>query len=277
MKHIKRLIEIALDEDIGSGDITTDNLVEPDVMGKGLIIAKEDFLLAGIRVAGRVFKYLDSEAIFRPFYKDGDPVENGKTVAEIRGKLRALLTGERTALNFLQRLSGIATGVKNYVQIIENKNIRLVDTRKTVPGWRVLDKYAVRVGGGFNHRTGLFDGVLIKDNHIEVFGDLFKAVEHIRKNVHHLIKIEVEVSNMDQVRQALDANVDVIMLDNMSIQQIRKAVSVINKRAVVEVSGGITQKMLKRLIHTGVDIISSGALTHSVKSVDISMHIQTVI
>lgn len=276
MKPVEHLIEIALDEDIGSGDITTDNLVEPDVVGNGLIIAKEDFLLAGINVAGRVFQYLDSKAVFKPFYKDGNTVRNGKTVAEVTGKLRALLKGERTALNFLQRLSGIATSVQTYVNMIENKKVRLVDTRKTLPGWRILDKYAVRVGGAFNHRTGLFDGVLIKDNHIAVCGGIPKAVENIRKNVHHLVKIEVEVSDMDQVRQALDAHVDVIMLDNMDIEQIKDALSLIDKRAIVEVSGGITKKKLKQLADTGVDIISSGALTHSVKSVDISMNIQTV-
>ncbi len=274
MKPVEHLIEIALDEDIGSGDITTDNLVEPDITGNGLIIAKEDFILAGINVAGLVFQYIDPKAVFKPFYQDGDIVKNGKTVARVTGKLRALLTGERTALNFLQRLSGIATGVRNYVKIIKNRKVRLVDTRKTAPGWRVLDKYAVRVGGAFNHRTGLFDGVLIKDNHIAVCGGISKAVENIRKKVHHLVKIEVEVSDMDQVRQALDAHVDVIMLDNMDIGQIKDAVSLIDKRAMVEVSGGITQKSLKQLADTGVDIISSGALTHSVKSVDISMSIQ---
>ncbi len=270
---IAHLIETALKEDIGPGDITTDNLVAPDAGGKGMIRAKEPLVIAGLDVAKQVFETLDCEIIFKPGYKDGDTVENGETVAEIEGRLRSLLIGERTALNFLQRLSGIATHVRSYVKILENKSVRLVDTRKTTPGWRVLEKYAVRVGGAYNHRMGLFDGVLIKDNHIAAFGGIAKSIERIRNNVSHLVKTEVEVFNLEQVKEAVNAGADVIMLDNMDIPRIKEAVSLINGKAVVEVSGGITKENLVMLADTGVDIISVGALTHSARCVDLSMAI----
>jgi len=197
-------------------------------------------------------------------------------VLEVRGTLRALLKGERTALNFLQRLSGIATNVRSYVNVLKGKSVRLVDTRKTAPGWRTLEKYAVRTGGAYNHRMGLYDGVLIKDNHIAAFGSIGKTVKMVRENISHLIKIEVEVTDMDEVQQALDAKADIIMLDNMDIPQIKAAVKLINKRAVVEVSGNVTIENLSGLADTGVDIISSGALTHSARSVDLSMRIISI-
>ena len=274
MNSIQHLIEIALKEDIGPGDITTDNLVGPDLEGKGVITAKEPLVIAGLDVARQVFEHLDNEVIFRAGYKDGDVIKDGGTVAEVEGKLRVLLTGERTALNFLQRLSGIATCVRSYVDELANQSVRLVDTRKTAPGWRVLEKYAVRVGGAHNHRMGLYDGVLIKDNHIAACGGIIKAVDRIRANVSHLVKIEVEVSDLSQVKDAIDAGADVIMLDNMNIQQIKEAVAFINGKAAVEVSGGITKKGLKPLADTGVDIISVGALTHSARCVDISMQVE---
>ncbi len=273
MNSIEQLIEIALQEDIGSGDITTDNLVEPDVKGHGKIIAKEQLVIAGLDIARRVFEHLDPRIIYRPLFTDGDRVENGEIVVEVEGKLRGLLVGERTALNFLQRLSGIATYVRSYVDMLGDKDVRLVDTRKTVPGWRKLEKYAVRIGGAYNHRMGLYDGVLIKDNHISVCGGIKKAVKNIRSNVSHFMKIEVEVSDLDGVREALDSNVDIIMLDNMDIKQIKEAVEFINGKAIVEVSGGITRDSLNKLADAGVDIISSGALTHHAKSVDLSMRI----
>jgi len=273
MNSTQHLIEIALKEDIGPGDITTDNLIDPQLKGKGIIIAKESLVVAGLNVAKRVFQYLDSEVIFRSEYNDGDVVKKGDTLANVNGRLRALLSGERTALNFLQHLSGISTLVRSYVIELSDKNIRLVDTRKTTPGWRVLEKYAVRVGGAYNHRIGLYDGVLIKDNHIAAFGGIKKAIDHIRTQISHLLKIEVEVSNLDQVKEALAANADVIMLDNMTIKQIKEATAFIDKRAVVELSGGITKGDLKSLADTGVDIISVGALTHSARCVDISMQI----
>ncbi len=275
MNSTEHLIKIALKEDIGSGDITTDNLVDPDLEGKGIIIAKESFVIAGLDVARQVFKHLDSKIIFRPACIDGDTIEDGKIIATVEGKLRVLLSGERTALNFLQRLSGIATCVRSYVDELKNKRVRLVDTRKTTPGWRVLEKYAVRVGGAYNHRMGLYDGVLIKDNHIAASGGIKKAVDRIRTKVSHLVKIEVEVSTPDQVEDALRAGVDVIMLDNMSIEQIKEATAFIDGRAIVEVSGNVTKSVLKSLADAGVDIISVGALTHSARCVDISMRIQT--
>ena len=277
MDSIQHLIEIALNEDIGPGDITTDNLVGPDLEGKGVITAKEPLVIAGLDVARQVFEHLDNEVIFRAGYKDGDVIKDGGTVAEVEGKLQVLLTGERTALNFLQRLSGIATYVRSYVDELANQSVRLVDTRKTAPGWRVLEKYAVRMGGAHNHRMGLYDEVLIKDNHIAACGGIIKAVDRIRANVSHFVKIEVEVSDMSQVKEAMDAGADVIMLDNMNIQKIKEAVAFINGKAVVEVSGGITKKRLKPLADTGVDIISVGALTHSARCVDISMRISPLV
>ena len=273
MPGIQNLIETALVEDIGSGDITTDNLISPGDKGKGVIIAKEQLVIAGIHIAYQVFDTLEEDIFFKASASDGDFLSPGDVVAEIEGRLCTLLKGERTALNFLQRLSGIATHVKSFADLLENKNVRLVDTRKTIPGWRVLEKYAVRVGGAFNHRTGLFDGVLIKDNHIKACGGIGKAVSEIRKNVSHLVKIEVEVTHEKEVKEALDAGADVIMLDNMDLREIRKSVKLIDGRAVVEVSGMVTKKELLPLSETGVDIISAGALTHSAKAVDLSMRI----
>jgi nicotinate-nucleotide pyrophosphorylase (carboxylating) len=275
MNSTQHLIKIALKEDIGSGDITTDNLVDPDLEGKGIIIAKEPFVIAGLDVAGQVFKHLNAEVVFTSIYSDGNFVKEGDTIATVEGNLRALLSGERTALNFLQRLSGISTCVRSYVDELKNKRVRLVDTRKTTPGWRVLEKYAVRVGGAHNHRMGLYDGVLIKDNHIAACGGIQKAVDRIRTRVSHLVKIEVEVSTLDQVKDALKVGPEVIMLDNMSIEQIKEAVAFINKKALVEVSGNVTKSGLNSLADAGVDIISVGALTHSAGCVDMSMRIET--
>ncbi|MDM8537321.1 carboxylating nicotinate-nucleotide diphosphorylase [Desulfobacterales bacterium HSG17] len=273
MYSIKNLIRTALEEDIGSGDITTDNIIGSDLSGSGEIIAKEPLIIAGLDIARQVFEELDPGTIFTPAYSDGDSVNKGEKVLEVRGTLRALLKGERTALNFLQRLSGIASNVHSYVNVLKGKPVRLVDTRKTAPGWRTLEKYAVRTGGAYNHRMGLYDGVLIKDNHIAVSGSIDKAVKKVRENISHLIKVEVEVTNMDEVQQALDAKADIIMLDNMDIPRITAAVKLINKAALVEVSGNVTIDNLSGLADTGVDIISSGALTHSAGSVDLSMRI----
>ena len=273
MNSIQHLIEIALEEDIGPCDITTDALIDPQQEGIGEIIAKEPLVIAGLDIARQVFTYLDSEIVFTSEYDDGAVVTKGTSLANVRGKLRPLLSGERTALNFLQRLSGIATLVRSYTNELSSKNVRLVDTRKTTPGWRVLEKYAVRVGGAYNHRMGLYDGVLIKDNHIAAYGDIKAAIVHIRTRISHLLKIEVEVSNLDQVKQALEAGADVIMLDNMDTDRIKEAADLIGNRAIVEISGNVTIGMLKSLADTGVDIISVGALTHSARCVDISMKI----
>jgi len=274
MHSIGQFIEIALSEDIGPGDITTDHLIDPNRGGKGVIMTKEALVVAGLDVAKQVFEHLDPEMRFRSVYTDGDTIEVNKIVLEVEGKLRALLSGERTALNFLQRLSGIATHVRSYVDKLGNTGVRLVDTRKTTPGWRVLEKYAVRLGGAYNHRMGLYDGVLIKDNHIAVSGGITKSIEYIRNNVSHLIKIEVEVSDLSGVEEAVAAGADVIMLDNMKVDQIREATALVAGKAVVEVSGGITRSDLSLLADTGVDIISVGALTHAARSVDMSMQIE---
>ncbi len=270
---IKKLINTALNEDIGSGDITTDNLIDAQQIGEGIIIAKEPLVLAGIDIVRRVFNYIDTDIQFRSAMSDGQKADSGDILIQAQGRLAALLKGERTALNFLQRLSGIATQVASHVQALQGKSVRLVDTRKTTPGWRVLEKYAVRVGGGFNHRMGLYDGVLIKDNHIAAVGGVARAIEHIRKRVPHLVKIEVEVSDLEEVSQALTAGADVIMLDNMALPEVCEAVALIDGAALVEVSGNVTRSDLLDLADAGVDIISMGALTHAARAVDISMRI----
>ncbi len=275
MDSVSKLIDMALEEDIGAGDITTDSLVSGDISGHGELVAKEPFVLAGLEIAKRTFQRLDPAVKCQSEYRDGDNVETGGVALRVDGKLGALLKGERTALNFLQRLSGIATLVNSYVKMLENSKTMVVDTRKTTPGLRVLEKYAVRAGGARNHRMGLFDGVLIKDNHIAVCGGVARAVERARNNIHHLVKIEVEAASLDEVKEAVTAGADVIMLDNMDLDRIEKAVAIINGGALVEVSGGITKDDLLPLANAGVDLISCGALTHSAKCVDISMKIKT--
>ncbi len=276
MYSIKYLIEFALEEDIGPGDITTDSVVGPEDLGKGRIVAKEPMVLAGMDIARQVFAAVDPDVVFEPIFADGESVTTGQTVLNVRGRLCSLLRGERVALNFLQRLSGIATLSRTYVEKLGNRKIRLADTRKTTPGWRVLEKYAVRVGGADNHRTGLYDGVLIKDNHIAACGGIGKAIMQVRERVSHLVKIEVEVEDLQGVREALDAGADVIMLDNMETARIHEAVGMIQGRALVEVSGNVTLERLPELGATGVDIISCGAITHSARSMDLSMKIQAV-
>jgi nicotinate-nucleotide pyrophosphorylase (carboxylating) len=273
MNAIEKLIDQALEEDIGPADITTESLVPVDLVGSGEIVAKESVVLAGLDISRKVFERLDPDISWKPRYRDGEAAVDGATVVELFGRLGALLSAERVALNFLQRLSGIATLTRTYSDKLGSSNVRLVDTRKTTPGWRALEKYAVRVGGANNHRMGLYDGVLIKDNHIAACGGIKTAVACVRQRISHLMKIEVEVTTLGEAREALEVGVDIIMLDNMTPLKIREAVALINKRAVVEVSGGITDITLEELAKTGVDIISVGALTHSARSVDLSMRI----
>jgi nicotinate-nucleotide pyrophosphorylase (carboxylating) len=268
------LIQLALREDIGPGDITTDNLVQPGTTGCGSILAKQDLVIAGLGIAESVFRTLEPGIDFTAGFSDGDRIEAGSEVAHIQGSLGALLKGERTALNFLQRLSGIATQARAYVEEVAGTGVKLVDTRKTTPGWRVLEKYAVRIGGAHNHRMGLYDGVLIKDNHIAVCGGIAEAVEKARQAISHLVKVEVEAASLEEVEAALAAGADIIMLDNMDLGQIREAVRVIDRRALVEISGGVTRDRLRDLAGTGVDLISIGALTHSAVAVDLSMKIE---
>lgn len=271
MFTIDQLIRIALEEDIGSGDVTTDPIVEAQRTGTGKIMAKESMVLAGLDVACKVFLALDPTMEFTTLYKDGDHIAIGTAFLTITGKLRALLEGERTALNFLQHLSGIATTTRQYIERIAETGVRLVDTRKTMPGWRALEKYAVRVGGGHNHRFGLYDAILIKENHIVAAGGITEAITRVRNSIHHLLKIEVEVTSIEQIKEALENKVDIIMLDNMTPGQIREAVLLINKSALIEVSGGVSLENILDFAKTGVDMISVGAVTHSARAVDISM------
>ncbi len=273
MSSISHLIDLALMEDIGSGDITTESVIDPNAMGQGEIIAKEAGVIAGLHIAETVFQKLDPEVRITFDIREGDTVTPSSRLLTLSGKLQGLLMGERTALNFLQRLSGIATQAQSYVAALGKTAVRLVDTRKTTPGWRVLEKYAVRIGGAQNHRMGLYDGVLIKDNHIAACGSIEKAVLKTRQRISHLVKIEVETSNFVEVEEAIKAGADVIMLDNMDLDQIKKAVALINHRALVEVSGNVTRERLGPLAATGIDMISVGALTHSAQSLDLSMRI----
>jgi nicotinate-nucleotide pyrophosphorylase (carboxylating) len=271
---ISSIIIRALEEDIGPLDITTSALIPEDLEAKGLIIAKEDLVLAGIRVAYECFRTLDPEIIFKGRFRDGDSVKTGKVIAEIKGKARTILMGERVALNFLQRLSGIATLTSKYVEKIKGTKARIVDTRKTTPGLRVLEKYAVRIGGGFNHRFGLYDAILIKDNHIALSGSVRKALEKVKKETPHTTRIEIEAKNIKEVKDALKMGVDIIMLDNMDLETMKKAVKLINKRALIEASGNINLENVREVAKAGVDLISIGALTHSAKAVDISLELE---
>ncbi|OEU45654.1 MAG: nicotinate-nucleotide diphosphorylase (carboxylating) [Desulfobacterales bacterium S7086C20] len=269
----ERLIRLALEEDIGPGDVTTEGLVEPDLEARAVIVAKEPLVLAGLELAQEVFTTLDPATSFVTPFKDGDMVKRGDIVLEASGKLRVFLTGERTALNFFQRLSGIATYTRQFVEKTKGFSVRVTDTRKTTPGWRRLEKYAVKVGGADNHRFGLYDGILIKDNHITACGSISEAVKRARKTKGHLLCIEVEVTNLEEVKEALKNSVDIIMLDNMNLTGINKAVTLIDHRVLVEVSGGVSLESVAQLAATGVDIISIGALTHSARAVDMSMQL----
>lgn len=271
--EIKKIIKRALKEDIAKGDITTNAIISKKAKSIGRFLVKSDGVICGLPIAKMVFEELDKNISFKMFYKDGDFVKAGTIAAEIKGSEKALLTGERTALNFMQRLSGIATMAHSYAEKLKGTSAQLLDTRKTVPGLRMLDKYAVKKGGGKNHRIGLFDMVLIKDNHIKAAGSITKAVSLIRKNYGNKFKIEVETKNIDEVREALETKADIIMLDNMDKEIMTEAVKIINGNAKTEASGNITIDNIAEVASTGVDFISVGALTHSVKALDISMKI----
>lgn len=273
LKSAEILFDLAYAEDIGDGDITTNNLVPPGKNKTAILVAKEEGVIAGLPVAEMVFKKFDPNIEWNEKMPDGSKVVPGDVLVEFKGNYRALLTGERKALNFLQRLSGIATYSNRCMEEIKGHNVEILDTRKTLPGYRHLDKYAVRMGGASNHRFGLYDMVMIKDNHIQIAGGIKNAVEAIRKQVPKSIKIEVETTDLDQVQQALDAEVDIIMLDNMSSKMMSEAVELINKRAKIEASGNMTIKRIRKVAATGVNYISIGALTHSVKALDISQKI----
>lgn len=271
--HIEQIIKSALEEDIGAGDMTTLSTVPPESQGKGLFRAKRDCVVAGLFLLEKIFSLLDPGVRVRCLGRDGDQIERGAVVAEAEGPVRALLMGERTALNFLQRLSGTATLTRRYVDAVKGLSCKIIDTRKTTPGLRVLEKYAVRMGGGTNHRLGLYDAALVKDNHITNAGSITQAVERVRRQAPFMARVEVECSDLKQVREALDARADVIMLDNMGTKEMAEAVKVINKRAWVEASGGITIERVREVAEAGVDFISVGALTHSAPAVDFNMKI----
>ncbi len=268
---IDGLIRLSLAEDIGSGDITTRLLVEEDASGRASVVAKEDLVLAGSRAFERVFSMLSSAIDCRFKLADGDFVEKGKTVAELAGPYKALLTGERTALNFLQRLSGIATLTRVYVEKMKPHKAVLLDTRKTTPGLRVLEKEAVRSGGGTNHRIGLFDAVLIKENHITGCGGIAAALARARERLSPLVSVEIEVRDLAEFEEALACGPDVIMLDNMSLADMRRAVEIAASRIPLEASGNVTLATVADIAATGVDYISCGAITHSAVAVDLSM------
>lgn len=271
--QVDRLIELALEEDIGRGDVTTQALIPPEKKGAAQIRAQERLVVAGLAVAARVFLKLDREVHFLPLAEEGQEVEAGQVLAQLRGPVAAILTAERVALNFLMRLSGIATYTRKVVAAVRDFPVAVVDTRKTTPGWRVLEKHAVRAGGGKNHRFGLYDGVLIKNNHLAAVGSVTEAVRRAREKAHQLLKIEVEVSDLKGLEEALAAGADIIMLDNMEEAALAAAVKLAQGRAVLEASGGMTPERLPRVAATGVNYISMGALTHSAPAADIHLRL----
>lgn len=271
--QIKKIIEQALSEDLWTGDITTDSIILPTQNAHGIFKTSESGIIAGLNIAKILFKILDSKIDFQMKVCDGQRASSGQTIAEINGPARPILKGERVALNLLQRLSGIATMTSRFCNEVKDFSAHIVDTRKTTPGLRVLEKYAVRVGGGKNHRFGLYDAILIKDNHIALAGGIKPAVQSAKKNASHMVKIEIEVVNLSQLKEALEEDVDIIMLDNMDLTDMKKAVEISSGQVLLEASGGITLEKVKAIAQTGIDLISVGALTHSVKSLDISLEI----
>ncbi|NPA13007.1 MAG: carboxylating nicotinate-nucleotide diphosphorylase [Aquificae bacterium] len=268
--YIEKKVKEFLLEDIYYQDITTDNLaVDREITAQ--IIAKEEGILAGIDIAEVVFKTIDPQLTFTKYLDDGSVIQKGQVIAKITGKGKAILKGERVALNLLQRLSGIATNTKRFVNRIKHTKAKLLDTRKTTPGLRAFEKYAVRVGGAYNHRFGLFDMAMVKDNHIALAGGLKQAVEDIRQKISPMAKLEVEVSSIDMLKEALQLNVDVIMLDNFSVEDVQRAVEITKGKKQLEASGNITIDNIKQYAETGVDFISSGALIHSARWLDISL------
>ncbi|QNB46529.1 carboxylating nicotinate-nucleotide diphosphorylase [Thermanaerosceptrum fracticalcis] len=260
-----------LQEDMNNGDVTTDSLVDEESLCAGNFIAKEEGIIAGLEVMKRVFELLDDHISINLHVKDGERVKRGEVIASIKGKTKSILKGERLALNLLQRLSGIATETAQYVDLIRDLNVRLVDTRKTTPGLRIIEKYAVKIGGGYNHRFNLSEAVLIKDNHIAATGSIKNAIEKAKENIPHTMKIEIEVETLGQMEEAIAAGADIVLLDNMDIAMLKEAVSRNKGRVILEASGNITRTNIREIAKTGVDIISVGAITHSVKAMDISL------
>lgn len=270
--YVDNIIKTALLEDINYCDVTTDYLIPENQMGEGVFEAKATGVVCGVEVAMRVFELLDSNIQYEIYIHDGETVKKGDIILKIKGKTAVLLKGERTALNLIQHMSGIATAAWEASKIVEGTNASIADTRKTLPGLRPLQKYAVMTGGAKNHRYNLSDAAMLKDNHIDAAGGITPAITALRKKIGHMTKIEVETRNLDELQEALDAKADIIMLDNMSPEIMKKAVEITNGRAILEASGGITNETLRAVAESGVDIISIGALTHSVHAFDISMH-----
>lgn len=269
--HADKLIRMALEEDISSEDVTTCSVIEPGRRARAELLCKQDGIIAGLAVFRRVFEILDSSIRVTFSCKDGDAVSKGQQLAIVEGNAHAILSGERTALNYLQRMSGIATYTRQTVSLLEGSGIRLLDTRKTTPNMRVFEKYAVRVGGGCNHRYNLSDGVLLKDNHIGAAGGVAEAVKAAQKYAPFVRKIEVETENLDMVREAVEAGADIIMLDNMTAEDMKEAVRITAGKAKTECSGNVTKENIEKLKEIGVDYISCGALTHSAPILDVSL------
>jgi len=265
------LIMMALKEDISSEDVTTNSIIKEYTKGSVELICKEDGVIAGLYVFERTFKLIDDKTEVEFFVKDGEEVKNGQLLGIVKGDIRVLLSGERTALNYLQRMSGIASYTKSVVELLKGTGIKLLDTRKTIPNMRIFEKYAVKVGGGTNHRYNLSDGILLKDNHIAAAKSITNAVKMAKEYAPFVRKIEVETENLDMVREAIEAGADIIMLDNMSVSDMKEAVKIIDKRAKTECSGNVNKENIEKLKEVGIDYISSGALTHSVKALDISL------
>lgn len=271
--YVDNIINTALAEDINYMDVTTDNLLSPEHTSSAYYVAKDSGVLCGIDIAKRVFELVGGNVEFETLIHDGEKVQKGDIIAKMKGSTVTLLKGERTALNILQHLSGIATATNKCAELIAGTNASVTDTRKTLPGLRAMQKYAVTVGGGKNHRFNLSDGAMLKDNHIDAYGGITQAVTALRKKIGHMVKIEVEVRNLDELREALAVGCEVIMLDNMNCDEMKKAVEINNGKALLEASGNVTSENIRSIAETGVDIISLGALTHSVKCFDISMRI----
>ena len=271
---IDPLIELALVEDVGSGDITTESTISNAQVARGVIVAQSGGVIAGLPVAERVFEKIDPSLEFRALVKDGESVQGITPIASVGGAAASILTGERIVLNFLQRLSGTATLTAQFVAATAGYPVKIIDTRKTTAGWRTIQKYAVRVGGGYNHRFGLYDGILIKDNHIVAAGGIAQAVRRARAGAPHTSRIEIEVETLDQVEEALHAHADILLFDNMPADLIEAAVAKVAGRAVTEASGGITLEKVEAVAASGVDLISVGALTHSAAPLDISLDLE---
>ena len=272
--YIDDIIKAALKEDINYIDTTSALLINKDKVTDAYFISKADGVLCGIDVAKRVFELIDSSVSFKAHFCDGDRIKKGDIIAEMSGSTLSLLTGERTALNLIQHMSGIASAAGRLVDLCEGTNASVTDTRKTLPGLRALQKYAVTCGGGKNHRFNLSDGAMLKDNHIDAGGGITATVNQLRSRLGHMVKIEVETRNLDEVREAVDSGCEVIMLDNMDCDTMREAVKIVDGRALTEASGNVTEERIRAIAETGVDIISVGALTHSVEAFDISMRIK---